>query len=59
MTKRLTYAEAGVTELWTIDIDGRVERWCGHRLSDCKVLSTSLTSPLLPGFELAVGALKT
>lgn len=52
MTKRLVYAEAGVQELWTVSIDGQVERWCGERLSECELLDRPIVSPLLPGFEL-------
>jgi Uma2 family endonuclease len=58
MTKRLVYAEAGVAELWTIDTDGAVERWCGERLSDRDVPSQHLTSALLPGFQLTIAQLR-
>jgi Uma2 family endonuclease len=54
MTKRLVYAEAGVVELWTIAVDGIVERWCGDRLATCELPQDFLTSPLLPGFQLAL-----
>lgn len=52
MTKRLIYAEAGVRELWTVEADGRVERWTGERLGESEQLATVLSSPLLPGFSL-------
>lgn len=58
MTKRLIYAEAGVAELWTIGIDCVVERWLGERLSECELPSQYLTSPLLTGFQLAIGQLR-
>jgi len=58
MTKRLVYAEAGVAELWTIDADGAVERWCGERLSEREVPAQHLTSALLPGFQLAIAQLR-
>ncbi len=58
VTKRLIYAEAGVAELWTIDADGAVERWCGERLGDCEVPAQVLTSSLLPGFQLPLERLR-
>ena len=57
MTKRLVYAEAGVAELWTIEADGAVERWCGERLSEREIPSQYLTTELLPGFQLAIALL--
>jgi Uma2 family endonuclease len=50
LTKRLIYAEAGVSELWTVSTDGQVERWCGEHLGERELLDRVLTSPLLPGF---------
>jgi Uma2 family endonuclease len=58
MTKRLIYAEAGVTELWTIDMDGVVERWLGERLSDCELPAQFLTSPILSGFQFEIDQLR-
>jgi Uma2 family endonuclease len=58
MTKRLVYAEAGVRELWTIATDGRAERWCGERLSECEQLDDFLRSPVLPGFALDLARLR-
>ena len=52
LTKRLVYAEAGVSELWTVSTDGQVERWCGEHLAESERLDKTLTSPLLPGFAL-------
>jgi Uma2 family endonuclease len=52
ITKRLVYAEAGVRELWTVSIDGAVERWHGERLSVTETHQGKLTTPLLPDFVL-------
>lgn len=58
MTKRLVYAEAGVRELWTVEPDGRVERWAGDRLSESSISTDTLVSPLLPGFTLSLTRLR-
>lgn len=58
MTKRLVYAEAGVAELWTIAVDGTVERWCGERLATCETIDRRLTSTLLPDFEFDIDRLR-
>lgn len=55
MTKRLVYGEAGVKELWTVSTGGAAERWCGERLNNCEDLGGVIRSPLLEGFEVAVG----
>lgn len=57
VTKRAIYAEAGVSELWTIDPSGFIERWSGNGLNHCEPLDDILRSPLLPGFELSLPAL--
>ncbi|HEY5959516.1 MAG TPA: Uma2 family endonuclease [Polyangiaceae bacterium] len=58
MTKRMVYADAGVRELWTTGTDGVVERWCGERLSEYELVKDVLVSELLPGFQLALEALR-
>jgi Uma2 family endonuclease len=57
VTKRSVYAEAGVEEYWVVEAARYVERWTGPRLADREEVRDRLTSPLLPGFELDVGAL--
>lgn len=54
ITKRFVFAEAGVTEYWIVDPARGVERWHGPGLSVMEVLDETLSSPLLPGFELDV-----
>ncbi len=53
------YFEAGVKEVWLIDPDSReVEVWRGTTLPDRALAAgESLTSPLLPGFELPLSDL--
>ena len=53
------YFEAGVKEVWLIDPDSReVEVWRGATLPDrALVVGETLTSPLLPGFELPLSDL--
>lgn len=58
ITKRFAYAEAGVSELWTVEPTGCVERWTGAGLSQSELLSDRLRSPLLPGFELDLAELR-
>ncbi len=58
MAKRLVYGEAGVTELWTVDLDATVERWFGDRLGQRERHHVELTSPLLPGFRLELDELR-
>ncbi len=58
MTKRLVYAEAGVAELWTLAVDGVVERWRGEHLADCETPEATLTSALLPGFAFELEPLR-
>ena len=58
VTKRLAYAEAGVTEYWTVVKDlGFVERWTAPRLATREEVRDRLTTPLLPGLEVDVQAL--
>jgi Uma2 family endonuclease len=57
VTKRRIYAEAGVRELWLVDIAGVVERWTGEGLESMETIATTLRTPLLDGFELDVQAL--
>lgn len=58
VTKRLAYAEVGVTEYWTVVKDlGFVERWTAPRLTTREEVRDRLTTPLLPGLELDVQAL--
>lgn len=56
ITKRLIYAEAGVHELWTLDIDGTFELWHGAHLGELTTLRSpdTVTTPLLPAFELSL-----
>lgn len=57
VTKRFMYAEAGVKEYWIVDPAGVVERRSGPGLVRVEVLDATLTSELLPGFELDVATL--
>lgn len=57
VTKRTIYAEAGVRELWTVDLRGFVERWSGPHLTTRTAHTDRLTTPLLPEFELDITAL--
>ena len=57
ITKRLIYAAAGVQEYWTVEPYGLVERWTGDGLAVMEEIRDRLTTPLLPGFVLDVGAL--
>lgn len=52
LTKRLVYAQAGVQELWIVEPSGLIERWHGPGLNEAEELTSSLATPLLPGFEL-------
>lgn len=56
LTKRLIYAEAGVQELWTLDVDGTFELWRGAHLGELTTLSPedTVATPLLPDFELSL-----
>jgi Uma2 family endonuclease len=53
------YFDAGVKEVWLIDPETReVEVWTGPRLPDIEFTgTTTLTSALLPGFELPLETL--
>ena len=57
VTKRLVYAAAGVREYWVVDPAGRVERFTGAGLAEVETVHATHTSPLLPGFELALDVL--
>lgn len=57
VTKRFIYAESGVQELWVIEPSGVVERWHGNGLAEAEELTTTLATPLLPGFVLELAAL--
>ena len=52
ITKRFVYAAAGVQELWVVEPTGLVERWRGEGLAAAEELVESVSTPLLPGFEL-------
>lgn len=54
LTKRVVYAEAGVSEYWIADPDGFIERWSGPALGEREELRDRLACPRLPGFELDV-----
>jgi Uma2 family endonuclease len=58
LSKRFAYAEAGVSELWTVEPTGCVERWTGVGLSQSELLAETLRSPLMPGFELDLAQLR-
>ncbi len=55
--KRIVYAEAGVTELWTIEPGYFVERWTGEGLRQLEKLEHCVESPLLPGLRIDLGDL--
>ncbi len=57
VTKRVIYAEAGVRELWTVDLRGFVERWTGPHLTNRTAHTGRLATALLPEFELDITAL--
>jgi Uma2 family endonuclease len=57
VTKRLLYGAAGVKEYWLVEPAGVIERWAGPGLSKEDLVRRALTSPLLPGFRLAVPTL--
>lgn len=52
VTKRLLYADAGVKEFWVVDPARYIERFTGEGLKCAEILQQTLTSPLLPGFQL-------
>lgn len=58
LTKRFAYAAVGVSELWTVEPVGHIERWTGSGLSQSELLTQRLHSPLLPGFELDLAELR-
>lgn len=57
VTKRYVYAQAGVTELWTVETAGLVERWTGDGLASAVQVDDVLSTPLLPGFSLDLAEL--
>lgn len=57
VTKRYVYAQAGVQELWTLETAGMVERWTGDGLASAVQVHDVLSTALLPGLSLDVGAL--
>lgn len=57
VTKRDLYAAGGVSELWTVSLDGFVERWTGRDLALVERIEATLRTPLLDGFELDVTTL--
>ena len=57
VTKRFLYAEAGVAEYWVVEPTGGIERWRGVGLRQADALDQTLSTPLLPGFELDLGKL--
>ncbi len=56
LTKRLVYAEAGVREYWIVDTYRSLVEVI-HGLKTVAEVEVTLTSELLPGFELDVKAL--
>jgi Uma2 family endonuclease len=57
-TKRVIYADAGVRELWTVEIGSAVERWTGDGLRRVeKVDSGVLGGTLLEDFTLDLASL--
>jgi Uma2 family endonuclease len=58
VTKRFIYAIAGVSELWTVEPIGLVERWSGPGLSQNEQHEDRLTSPLLPGFAFDLAQIR-
>jgi Uma2 family endonuclease len=56
-TKRVIYAEAGVRELWTIELGYFVERWTGEGLRRVTKVEDRATSELLPGLVVDLAAL--
>ena len=54
LTKRLLYAGAAVEELWLVEPSGSIERWTGQGLNEAELVTETLTTPLLPAFELDV-----
>jgi hypothetical protein len=58
LTKRLVDASAGVRELlWIVKPTGLVERWSGQGLNEAVEVTGTLTTPLLPGFEVEAAEL--
>lgn len=57
LTKRIVYTTSGVRELWLLDPGGLIERWSGQGLNEAEEITTTLTTPLLPGLELDLEAL--
>lgn len=57
VTKRMVYADAGVSEYWLVHLAGFAERWSGPRLERHEPVLTEVTSPLLPGFSLDLRAI--
>jgi Uma2 family endonuclease len=58
VTKRFIYAQAGVSELWTVEPNGLVERWVGPGLGQSERLEDRLTSQLLPGFSFDLAQIR-
>ena len=54
LTKRVVYASSGVRELWLLEPSGSIERWSGGGLNEAEVLTATLKTPLLEGFELDI-----
>jgi Uma2 family endonuclease len=57
VTKRSVYASAGVHEYWVVDAAGYLERWTGPALAQRQEVTSTLTTPLLPGFSIEVAEL--
>lgn len=57
LTKRQVYAAAGVRGYWVVEPSGVIERWHGEGMNEAEELTEQLTSPLMPGFSLALGPL--